>query len=429
MTLLSPLMRRRLGCLALALCAGALAAPAGAAAWNTEATVAEGLGIAAHRPSADDLDGIAGVGASIVRTDLSWGRTEKTAGVYDFGPYLEMAREMRARGLTPMFILDYGNALYSPMVDVARRNGVETRAAAPATPEAIAAYAAWSVAAVKAFAEFDPIWEIWNEPDLTPFWPPKSDPVAYGRLAAQTCRAMRAASPRPLTILGPAAAKWIDTDFVAQVVAGEAATCFDAISVHPYQITATGDEDAPKWEGLRRTIDTAQPGRALPIANSEWGKSEINRVTEEKQAAYMVRSLTVNQAAGVRFNVWYVWKDPGDEPDNDQHRFGIQRYDGSFRLIQTAMKTLTARIGASRFRCVVHDGGLTQALFSGPEAWTLVVWSQDGDRVWSPPPELSVTGAVSMTGEAIDAERVALTDRIPVYLTIDPASSSPPCVE
>lgn len=435
MSILLPPLRRSLAALALALQAlvltGASLAPAGpAAADPLDGSVAQGLGIAAHWPDAADLDQIAQLGIGLVRTDLSWARTERTPGVYDFGAYLDMAAAMRARGLRPLFILDYGNPLHSPMVALTHRGVAQQRAAAPDTPEAVAAYAAWAAAAVAAFAEFDPVWEIWNEPDHARFWPPEPDPDAYARLAGSACRAMRAASPARLTILGPAVADWIDSDYLEQVLRSEAVACFDAISVHPYQIRAVGDEDEATWGGLRRQIDAAQPGRALPIANSEWGRSQIGGVTEAQQAAYLVRSLAVNQAAGVGLNVWYVWKDPGDSPENDQHHFGVKRYDGTFRLAHDAMRTLTAQIGAARFRCISHDGGLTQALFAEPGeggAATLVLWNQGRGRDWVPPAGLTVRGAVAMTGEALDPARLTLDSRIPVYLKVDPASSSLPC--
>lgn len=435
MTLFLAPLRRSLAGLARILqaivLAGACLAPSGpAAADPLDGAVAQGLGIAAHWPNAADLDQIAELGIGIVRTDLSWARTEQAPGVYDFGVYLEMAAAMRARGLRPMFILDYGNPLHSPMVALTHRGVAQQRAAAPAAPEAVAAYAAWAAAAVAAFAEFDPVWEIWNEPDHARFWPPAPDPAAYARLADSACRAMRAASPSRLTILGPAVADWIDSAYLGDVLRSEAVACFDAISVHPYQVRAVGDEDAAVWGGLRRQIDAAQPGRALPIANSEWGRSQIGGVTEAQQAAYLVRSLAVNQAAGVRLNVWYVWKDPGDAPGNDQHHFGIKRYDGTFRLAHDAIRTLTTQIGAARFRCISHDGGLTQALFAEPGeggAATLVMWSQGRSRDWTPPAGLIVRSAVAMTGKALDPERLALAIRVPVYLKVDPASSSLPC--
>lgn len=385
-----------------------------------DGSVAQGLGIMAHQPSAADLDGIAALGVSLVRTDLSWGRTERTAGVYEFGPYFEMARAMRARGLRPIFILAFGNPLYSPIIELTHRGVAQKRAAAPATPEAIAAYTAWALAAVRALAEFNPVWEIWNEPDHPRFWPPEVDPQAYVRLLASVCPAIRAAASKP-TIIGPAAAKFIASDFLGQVVASRAAACLDAVSVHPYRITAVGKEDVEKWGGLRRQIDAAQPGRALPIANSEWGRSNINGVTDEQQAAYLARSLMVNQAAGIGFNIWYVWKDRGDDPDDPEHHFGIQRYDGTFRLAQAAAKTLTGQIGSARFHCIAYDGGLTRILFVEPGgAATLAVWSQDLSQIWSPPADLGVREAVSMTGETLDSARITLPSRTPVYLKLDP---------
>lgn len=393
-----------------------------------EGSVAEGLGVMVHQPTEADLDGIAALGVGLVRLDLSWGRTERERGVYEFGPYLETARALRARGLRPLFILAFGNKLYSPLVALTHHGAAEKRAAAPADPAAVAAYVAWAAAAAEAFAPFDPVWEIWNEPDQARFWPPEPDPAAYARLAAAACRAIRtAAAPEQVAIIGPAAARFIDSDYLGVVVASEAADCLDAISVHPYKIAGVADEDAAKWAGLRRQITAARPEAPLPIVNSEWGRSNIDRVTEAGQAAYLVRSLVVNQAAGVGVNVWYVWNDRGDAPDDPEDHFGLKRLDGSFRLARVAMATLVDEIGPARFRCIAEEGGVTWALFLRPgelAAGTLVLWSQDGDRAWSPPRDLPVASAVSMTGAALDSGRLALARRVPVYLRLDLAGRS-----
>ena len=96
---------------------------------------------------------------------------------------------MHERGLRPMLILDYGNQLYSPVVELDRRGRTEKRAAAPDTPESVQAFVDWATAAVKAFAPYDPIWEMWNEPDQARFWPPDADPAAYAAWPAPPAEA------------------------------------------------------------------------------------------------------------------------------------------------------------------------------------------------------------------------------------------------
>ena len=390
-------------------------------------TVREGLGIAAHWPAEEDLDQISRLGFSLPRTDLSWGRTERARGSYDFGPYLDMARAMRARGIRPIFILDYGNGLYAPDVAYERRGRTEARTAPPTTAEARAAYVAWANAAVEAFAAFDPIWEIWNEPDQARFWPPEPDPEAYALLAGETCQAMRAASPRPLVILGPAVADWIESDYLRAVLANAAADCFDAISVHPYQLPGRLAEDTATWAALRREVDAGAPGPATPIANTEWGRSVFNRVTEEAQAAYFARTLVLQRLSGVDLSTWYVWRDPGDDPRNDQHHFGVLHHDGAPRLIETAIATLVDRIGDARARCVSEESGIVTALFDGPGELTLVLWTEGWRRTWTPPAGLRPTSAVSLTGEPLDPARIPLSDRRPVYVTADPDWVTAPC--
>jgi len=138
-----------------------------------------------------------------------------------------------------------------------------------------------------------------------------------------------------------------------------------------------------------------------------------------------------NQAAGVGLNVWYVWADKGDDPKNDQDHFGLRKSDGGFRLGRAAVQTLVREIGDTRFRCISHAGGLVTAEFAeaDPSApRTLVVWSPDADRRWTPPASAGARAAVSIFGDTLRPSEIALARRVPVYLKVAP-SGSPACAE
>lgn len=50
----------------------------------------------------------------LARMDFSWGAIERQKGVYDFAAYDALLAVMRAHGVRPYWILDYGNPLYPP---------------------------------------------------------------------------------------------------------------------------------------------------------------------------------------------------------------------------------------------------------------------------------------------------------------------------
>ncbi|MEA2689096.1 MAG: polysaccharide biosynthesis protein PslG [Candidatus Eremiobacteraeota bacterium] len=67
-----------------------------------------------------------------------------------------------------------------------------------AQPVDIAAYTASTVAFHTRYAAFNPIWELWNEPNLAAYWGAPPDLNAYAKLAIATAGALRDAGAREI---------------------------------------------------------------------------------------------------------------------------------------------------------------------------------------------------------------------------------------
>ena len=119
----------------------------------------DGLGVTIYRQTmqAGDYDMIAAAGLKVARTDLGWGYVETVKGVYDFSAFDAFYSGFHSRGITPLFILDYGNGLYGTDVTT------ET------FRQGYAAYAAAAAAHFKAMGG-GVIWETSPEPDLAQYW-------------------------------------------------------------------------------------------------------------------------------------------------------------------------------------------------------------------------------------------------------------------
>lgn len=418
---------------ALLLCPGALLAAALLLQPGTvrsdrhvSAPVAQVVGIAGNDLTPADLDRVSGLGLHFVRSDFSWARTERKPGVYDFGPYLEFAREVHARGMRPLFILDYGNPVHTPFTRIQWRGRDERRTSPPVAPDQIAAYSKWAAAAAKAFAAYDPIWEVWNEPDHPRFWPPKPDAAAYGRMALAACQAIHSAGRAE--VYGPAASKWVDGPFLTALAGSKAITCFDRISVHPYQMTGDAARDGALWDGLWHRIAAGGQVKTPRIANSEWGRPVVGRVDDQAQARYLVRTLVSALAAGVAPNIWYSWKDAGTDPSNDQHHFGLLLPDGSPKPAFLALQTMLRQVGALRYACPVQRAGVEGAIFAadpqaGGSSVKALVWAKTGVARLEPgkiaPTGWKVSGLADMTGKPLEGGEQKLGNA-PVYLRLVP---------
>jgi len=146
-------------------------------------TFPQGIGVNVHfiDPRPGEIKMIADAGFRWIRTDFQWGLTEPERGRYDFSPYERLLASLDQHGMRALFILDYGNPLYTD--DKAVRGEAARQA-----------FARWAVAAAKHFAGRGIVWECFNEPNIPMFWPPKPNVEEYIALALTVGRAFRAAS-------------------------------------------------------------------------------------------------------------------------------------------------------------------------------------------------------------------------------------------
>jgi polysaccharide biosynthesis protein PslG len=354
--------------------------------------VGHNFGVNVHGATEADLDMIAATGLKFVRIDLTWEVTERSPGVYDFAPYDVMARQLKARGLRPLFILNYSNPLYAKQVALRQKGPTVKKASAPVLPKAVAAFARWAAHAVSRFHEYDAVFELWNEPDLDHFWPPQSNVQHYVALANAACRAIREAVPEA-TIIGPAAAKpptqsRPSTPFLNAVLSSGVLGCLDGVSVHPYSHIPDLKYTARNWDLLRRSIaqfgrtseargshanrspkeafagsaGTSNQVRPLPVPiNSESGLTTgggtlLHRPPDEAaQALYVVRMMLLDFESGVPISIWYDWRDDGDDPSEPENRFGLVRRDLSPKPAYRALKMLLGELSGFSLECSKRD--------------------------------------------------------------------------
>ena len=88
----------------------------------------------------------------------------------------------------------------------------------------------------------------------------------------------------------------------------------DAISVHPYREWEP-ESVTEDYKSLRELIKKYS-SKPIPIISGEWGYSTANgwnglNLSEEQQAAYLVRMLLINQLNHIPISIWYDWKNDG----------------------------------------------------------------------------------------------------------------------
>ena len=396
-------------------------------AWTPHAlpqSFPSGFGVNIHftDPEPGEMKMIADAGFRWVRMDFKWDLTERERGRYDFAPYERLLRALDEHGIRALFILDYGNPLYT--ADKAVR-----------TEQARQAFARWAVAAAKHFAGRGILWELFNEPNVSIFWPPKPNVNEYIALAQTVSRMWRTEVPNE-ELIGPATSG-LDFDFLEPVLKAGLLEYWSAVSVHPYRQT-NPEIVSDEYCLLRETIARYRPapnGRAMPIISGEWGYSSVWRgMNEQIQGELLARQFLTNVANGIPISIWYDWRDDGPDPREPEHHFGLVRhrhYPGRTPLYDPkpayhAAKTLNAFLNGYTFdkRIGVGSDGDYVLLFRSRGDYRIAAWTSSPvtHRVTIPEIRGSFT-ATRFTGE-VNSEPISngqgLTLEIssaPIYLT------------
>ena len=299
-----------------------------------------------------DLDRIQAAGFKFIRMDFGWESIEKRKGEYDWSEYDELLGNLEARGIRPVFILDYSHHLYEETVSSENplTHQIHRTVAAPQHPESVAAYARWAAASARHYHGRHVIWEIWNEPNIQ-FWSPKPNAAQYATLAVAAAKAIREAEPEA-TVVGPASSTF-PWEFIETLFKAGALQYLDAVSVHPYRNPHRPPETAAAdYERLRGLIDQYAPAERrgkIPILSGEWGYSTCTKgVSLQTQAVFAARQQLSNLLNGVPLSIWYDWQNDGTDPNENEHNFGTVLPDLEPKPAYAAIRTLTAELSGYR---------------------------------------------------------------------------------
>jgi len=235
-----------------------------------------------------------------VRFDVSWASVETVAGVYDFTSQDLVHAGIISRGLIPIYILAYGNPLYTTYIDGVTSIQNQTEADA---------YIAFCEEVVNRYKDDGVLFEIWNEPNIEFFWKPQTNSNAlYYELAKQTYTAIKAIDSN-ITVLAPAVDSLKNEDSISWLIElidrGVLDYC-DFLSVHTYQFDLP-ELTFPSITELYNYIYGYFPEhKDKKIISSEdglfyrWGpyNDPEDGPGQDTQLAYLIRRLVVNAYSG-----------------------------------------------------------------------------------------------------------------------------------
>ena len=254
-------------------------------------------------------DKLAKVGVKWVRIQSGWQRTEREKGVYNWAWIDSIVDNLRSRGMRPWVCLCYGNDLYSEAAkEIFGAAGVPPIF----TDEEKQAWHNYCAAFAKHFRGRVRYYEVWNEPDGQWCWKHGVNATELGEFTVATAKAVREGDPDAYVIGGAVClqpALYLDQAFAT----GMAEVC-DAISYHEYVYDESNVMQ--KTRVLRGLAQLHNP--KLEIIQGESGTQSkpdghgalrVGAWTPEKQAKLLLRHLTTDLLAGVKFTSYFTTVD------------------------------------------------------------------------------------------------------------------------
>lgn len=287
------------------------------------------------------------LGLRWVRVDLHWDAMEPIEGVWRHDLLDPLMQTLKEGGFKPVVYL-VGTAPFAATVP----EGTEFRDQYP--PRDHHAYAA-RIAALARRYPFVAHWQVWNEPNILPFWRPREDPDAYGRMLQATASSLRDArlADRHIVTAGMAYYSQMplrDNALMLEALhASGALASAQVVAYHPYSDEPEGDPspgDPDNFIQRARTLNQRlRSAQVDQIWATEWGWSTYTgtkdfqtQISEQQQSDYLLRRLMLMMALDFDRVFWFSFNEIDKIVSERDRHYGLVRPDASPKPAWHALK-------------------------------------------------------------------------------------------
>jgi hypothetical protein len=176
--------------------------------------------------------------------------------------------------------------------------------------------------------------ELWNEPDLGTYWPTGNFDTTFVPFMSGVCKNLQS-KPQVTPVVGygfarPPTAGSASTVALNRIVS-DYPQCLDAISYHPYGMTATQISNAQTF---------IQQNFHLPGVISEWGISALaSNGGLEGQASKIATFIADVKKLNIPLTSIYEWKNSDSGSNDREKNFGLLTSNGQVKPAEAAVKT------------------------------------------------------------------------------------------
>jgi polysaccharide biosynthesis protein PslG len=304
------------------------------------------------------LDMMVTAGINWVRLNWSWKDIEPEQGQFNYSQFDRVVAAAAERDVQLLAILTSVPPWSSTAPDELKNqygNLAPVDRYRPANPDDWKLYVQWVVERYDGDGLEDAPgsprighWEVWNEPNLSLFWPPEPDVREYVELLKISYEAITQADPSATVVLGGLSGSGINaegTGYLQQIYKLGGAPYFDIVSVHHYLHPIEGKLERLQVNllALREVLDTYDAD--IPIWLTEIGWSDAPNawgsptVSEQEIAEFLIAVYSTELPVEKIF--WYNFRNIVDGSSEVEHNFGLVHSDFTPKPAYDAYKAVT----------------------------------------------------------------------------------------
>ena len=343
-----------------------------------------------------------------IRDTIEWARVEKPDNAWDFTIHDEFMSYCKDQGVDVAVIAAFSSPLHIQLKD----GGKFDSKYAPTTLEELDAFCEYVRQLVTHYPELT-VLEIWNESNWQQFWKPEPNALDYATMVKMVSETVRAVRP-DIKIIGgslvygkmPFFSQWLDQNVSPYV---------DAYSTHPYSfpnsvdttpaVVARGAKIFNRYGGF---VDWYSTEVGLPNSTNSYG------ISEEGQADAYAKYAVYSDSEHFEESMWYDFRDNGTVPSNNEHNFGIIKFDYKTKPVYAAVSQSSNVLNGSIYIGKLNLGNNVNAfVYLKDKEPIIVLWNtKDGAE------EITIehTRAEDMYGNEVALEETFAVDKNLRYL-------------
>jgi len=321
-----------------------------------------------------DLQLLRSAGVGIVRFPFRWSRIEKNREEYAWSLYDRIFRLLQEHGIRPQPLV-----IQTP--EWARRtlpdeygNGNKYSRVGFTPPGNLQDFTVFIEKAALRYKDYEPYWEIWNEPHAEHYWL-SGTKEEYLALLKAGYKAIKSVAPESKVLTaGMGGVASGNSDFMSYIIEN-GFDYFDIIAIHSH---GPAGRLYSVFDSVNSKYDMKSPGKPVWLNESGVAVNSSIPGAEIYRASEIVKKIVLSKSAGVQNFGWFILRQPDRVHATSFNNYAALDIDGQPRPVVLAYKNSVNRLhDVQSLRKVHSSGGIQAYRFFSPGKEVVVLWVEE----------------------------------------------------